>query len=174
MSMAALGAAAGDPLPRMFRRSREEVGDPRRRRHRFAAVRILKAESRLQRLLERYSRSVWRNAPSNVEGARLAVTILRKRALSSAAAAARSLRRRLDLLRDFALDPTSAYEPHQLRLFDEDDGAGDELPEAALGAPGLADAALERRWLKTLIEAADGAAGGAAELGHLRRRLQTA
>ena len=31
---------AGEPPPLMFRRSREDVGDPRRRRHRFAAVRI--------------------------------------------------------------------------------------------------------------------------------------
>ena len=54
-SMAALGATAGDPPPLMFRRSREDVGDPRRRRHRFAAVRITRAEARLQRLLERYS-----------------------------------------------------------------------------------------------------------------------
>ena len=98
-SMAALGAAPGEPPPLMFRRSREDVGDPRRRRHRFAGVRITRAESRLQRLLERYSRDVWRDAPADVEGARLAVTILRKRALSSAAAAARSLRRRLELLR---------------------------------------------------------------------------
>jgi superfamily II DNA or RNA helicase len=171
-SMAALGAAAGDPPPLMFRRSREDVGDPRRRRHRFAAVRIHKTESRLQRLLERYSRSVWRNAPTNVEGARLAVTILRKRALSSAAAAARSLRRRLDLLDDLSLDPALACGPHQLRLFDEDDDVGDDLPEAALGAPGFADAALERRWLTKLIEAADGAAGADSKLRHLRRLVR--
>ena len=62
-SMAALGATPGEPPPLMFRRSREDVGDPRRRRHRFAAVRITRAEARLQRLLERYSREVWRDAP---------------------------------------------------------------------------------------------------------------
>ena len=52
----------------MFRRSREDAGDPRRRRHRFAAVRITRAESRLQRLLERYSREVWREAPRQRRG----------------------------------------------------------------------------------------------------------
>src|SRR5258708_39821549 len=111
--MAALGAAGGDPPPLMFRRSREDAGDPRRRRHRFATVRITTAEIRLQRLLERYSRLVWRNAPADVEGARLAVTILRKTALSSPAAPARSLRRRLDLLSG----PARAAPPPQPALF---------------------------------------------------------
>src|SRR5205085_5151294 len=95
-SMMDLGAVAGSPPPLMFRRSREDVGDPRRRRHRFTTVRITRLEARLQRLLERYTRIVWRHAQADVEGARLAVTILRKRALSSPATAARSLRRRLD------------------------------------------------------------------------------
>jgi superfamily II DNA/RNA helicase len=169
-SMAALGAAGGDPPPLMFRRSREDVGDPRRRRHRFATVRITKIEVRLQRLLGHYTRKVWRNAPGDVEGARLAVTILRKRALSSPAAAARSLRRRLDLL----VTQGPAAIPRQLTLFDEDDEAGDEVPEGALGAPGLADGALEQRWLTALIEAADDAAGVDSKqrcLGRLLRRV---
>ena len=91
------------------------------------AVRITRAEARLQRLLERYSREVWRDAPADVEGARLAVTILRKRALSSPAAAARSLRRRLDLL----LAQGGTASPRQLSLFDEDDDVGDDLPDAS-------------------------------------------
>src|SRR5258708_20466028 len=165
--MAALGAAGGDPPPLMFRRSREDAGDPRRRRHRFATVRITRAEIRLQRLLERYSRLVWRNAAADVEGARLAVTILRKRALSSPAAAARSLRRRLALLPGQDL----AAPPRQLALFDEDDDVGDGLVEAALGAPGLADIAAERRWLTASIEAADEAAGVDSKERYLRRLL---
>jgi superfamily II DNA or RNA helicase len=169
-SMAALGAAGGDPPPLMFRRSREDVGDPRRRRHRFATVRITRIEQRLQRLLERYTREVWRSAPGNAEGARLAVTILRKRALSSPAAAARSLRRRLDLL----LSQEPAAMPRQLTLFDDDDDAADEVPEGALGAPGLADAALEHRWLAALIAAADAAAGADSKLRCLRRLLRRA
>lgn len=167
-SMAALGAAGEDPPPLMFRRSREDVGDPRRRRHRFATVRITRIEGRLQRLLERYTREVWRNAPGNGEGARLAVTILRKRALSSPAAAARSLRRRLDLL----LRQEPATMPRQLTLFDADDEADDEMPEAALGVPGLADPALEQRWLAALIAAADEAAVVDSKERHLRRLLR--
>jgi superfamily II DNA or RNA helicase len=167
-SMAALGALPGEGPPLMFRRAREDVGDPRRRRHRFAAVRITRAESRLQRLLERYSGEVWRNAPGDTDGARLAVTILRKRALSSPAAAWRSLKRRLDLL----LSQPLATAPRQLPLFDDDDEVDDELPETALGAPGLADAALEHRWLATLIEAAEAAAAVDSKLRCLRRLLE--
>ena len=169
-SMTALGAAPGDPPPLMFRRSREDVGDPRRRRHRFAGVRITRAEARLQRLLERYSGDVWRDAPAGAEGARLAVTILRKRALSSAAAAARSLRRRLDLLSGQGI----AAGPRQLPLFDDDDDAADDLSDAALSAPGLADATLERRWLTTLVQAADAAADVDSKERYLLRLLNRA
>jgi superfamily II DNA/RNA helicase len=64
--------------------------------------------------------------------------------------------------------------PRQLTLFDEDDEAGDEVPEGALGVPGLADGALEQRWLAALIEAADEAAGVDSKqrcLGRLLRRV---
>ena len=154
-SLARLGDAPLEPPPLMFRRSREDVGDTRSRRHRFAAVRITAAESRLQRLLEKYCGDVWREAPTeDVEGARLAVTILRKRALSSPAAAERSLARRLDLLRH----GVTVFH-RQLTLFDEDDLADDDLPAGALATPGLADAALEHRRLRALVDAAAAAVG---------------
>jgi superfamily II DNA or RNA helicase len=148
-SLVALGALAGDAPPLMFRRSRGDVDDRRRRRHRFATVRIGRAEARLQRLLGRYTRDVWRGAPDAADGARLAMTILRKRALSSPAAARRSLARRLELLRGAA--PT----PRQLSLFDDGLETDDALPEAALATPGLADAGLESRWLAALVAAAE-------------------
>ena len=162
--------ATARPPPLMFRRSREDVGDPRRRRHRFAGGPHHAApKARLQRLLERYSREVWRDAPADVEGARLAVTILRKRALSSPAAAARSLRRRLELL----LAQGRAPAPRQLSLFDEDDDAGRRGAGRERSArPGLADAALEQRWLTALIEAADAAAGVDSKQRCLRRLLR--
>lgn len=147
-SIMALGGVATDPDPLMFRRSRDEVGDRRKRRHRFAMVRISRAEYRLQRLLERYTRDVWRDAPADTEAARLAMTILRKRALSSPAAALRSLTRRLELLAG------AVPAPRQLSLFDDSPAPDDALPDAALAAPGLADATLEGRWLTTLIDAA--------------------
>jgi superfamily II DNA or RNA helicase len=163
-SMTALGAAPGDAPPLMFRRSRDEVGDRRQRRHRFATLRIGRAEFRLQRLLERYSRDVWRDAPGDVEGARLAMTVLRKRALSSPSAALRSLDRRLELLR------AAVPAPRQLSLFDdpEPDAA---LPDAALATPGLPDAGLEERWLIALAEAAARAAGADSKERWLTRLL---
>ena len=152
-SMVSLGAHAGDVPPLMFRRSRDEVGDGRKRRHRFATVRIGRDEFRLQRLLERYTREVWRHAPGDADGARLAMTVLRKRALSSPAAALRSLVRRLELLQGTA--PT----PRQLSLFDEPPEADDALPDGAMATPGMADGRLEQRWLAALIDAASRAAG---------------
>ena len=147
-SMTSLGSTS-DPGPIVFRRFRADVGDARVRRHRFATVRLSRGESRFQRLLERYTETVWHDALANTAGARLAMTILRKRALSSAAAAARSLRRRLTLL------STAPSLPQQLGLFDVGELVDDEVDEVALAVPGLRHTAAEERWLKLLIEAAD-------------------
>jgi superfamily II DNA or RNA helicase len=152
-SMASLGAADGDAPPLLFRRSRADAGDPRARRHRFVPVRLTGAESRLQRQLERYSRDVWHEAAGDAEGARLAVTLLRKRALSSATAVARTLQRRLDLLQG------RGAAPRQLQLFEDDDAVDDDVPGAVLGIPGLADAAREQRWLASLVASAVAAGG---------------
>ena len=165
-SMATLGARAGDGEPLMFRRSREEVGDARRRRHRFATVCISRPEHRLQRLLERYTRDVWRDAPADADNARLAMTILRKRALSSPAAALRSLVRRQELLGG------SAAVPRQLTLFEDEPDADDLLHEAALATPGLPDRGLEDRWLKTLVDAATHAAGEDSKARWLTRLIR--
>jgi superfamily II DNA or RNA helicase len=164
-SMVTLGASPRAAPPLMFRRSRGDVGDPRKRRHHFARVGITPVEARLQRLLERYSREVWNEQDGDRDGARLAVTILRKRALSSAAAAARSLRRRLDLLQG------RAHIPRQLALFDDDESIDDEVASAALASPGLADAAREHRCLVALIAAADAAAGADSKLRYLQRLI---
>lgn len=164
-SLAAIGAVSGSAPPIMVRRSRRDVGDRRQRRHRFARVRITAVEARFQRLLERYSRDVWNEALDDREAARLAVTILRKRALSSPAAAARSLRRRLDLLQG------RAQIPRQLVLFDDDDAVDDDVAASALAARGLADAAHEHRRLAALIAAADAANAADSKLRHLRRLI---
>ena len=165
-SIARLGATPDAPAPLMFRRSRENVGALGSRRHRFAAVRITRAENRLQRLMERYSHEVWSEASGSLaDAARLAMTVLRKRALSSPRAALRSLERRLALLaRDIPL-------PRQLDLFQEEDALDDEEPYEALSAPGLRDAGRERRWLALLIEAARRAADFDSKLRFLQRLL---
>ena len=167
-SMVSLGArrGAGESPPAIFRRRREDAGDERRRRHRFVAVRLTRAETRLQRMLERYSRLVWRDESSAGDG-RLAMTILRKRALSSPVAAARSLARRLDLLS--SREPI----PVQRSLFD-DEPIDDEVSAAILGAPGLEDAALEVRTLRSLVDAAGAASAGDSKLRFLARLLRRA
>jgi hypothetical protein len=111
-------------------------------------VRIGRDETRLQRILERYTRDVWRRAPDGADGARLAMTILRKRALSSPSALLRSLTRRLELLQGTITPPA------QLSLFDDPLESDDALPDAALAAPGLPDAGREARRLTALIDAA--------------------
>jgi hypothetical protein len=108
---------------------------------------------------------VWRDGAASRAEARLAVTILRKRALSSPAAAARSLARRLQLL------SSRGPAPRQLVLFDED-AIDDELPDAALAAPGLADGAMELKWLRALVDAANAAAVLDAKLAVLQRLLR--
>jgi superfamily II DNA or RNA helicase len=164
-SMIAMGATPGEGPPLMFRRSRADAGDARPRRHRFARVTISRTEARLQRLLERYTRDVWDEAPDGTQGARLAMTILRKRALSSPAALACSLRRRLALLQG------AAELPRQLGLF-EDDEVDDEVPDAALAAPGLADGARERERLGALIDLAGNAVASDSKLRYLQRLLR--
>ena len=163
-SLMSLGGTPGDRPPRMFRRSRADVGDMRRRRHRFARVRLSTIEQRLQRMLHRYCREVWTNAPS-ADG-RLAAIVLRKRSLSSPGALGRSLRRRLRLLsaaQNFGV---------QLSLFPQDIEAEDDEPSAVLAAPGFTNAGRERDWLDRLIAAADRAEAANSKLEYLRRLLR--
>ena len=165
-SIARLGAAPGDRPPLMFRRSREDAAVTGRRRHRFGVVTISRAERRVQRLLERYSRLVWRHAPGDLDAVHLAMTVLRKRALSSPIAALRSLERRLRFLESAAPVPT------QLTLFDADeDPLDDEEPAAVLATPGMHDLDLERRWLVALIDAARYASRFDSKLSFLRRLM---
>ncbi len=149
-SIVSLGALHGSPPAMMFRRSREDVGTARKRRHRFASVRLSREERGLQMLLTRYTEEVWNSEGEHRERAQLAMTVLRKRALSSPHAILRSLRRRLELLGDHG----AAAAARQLELFPRDDEAGDEEPAGALAAPGLQDEAHERRWLMRLLDAA--------------------
>lgn len=165
---ASIAAFGGDDPPLMFRRSREDVGDRRARRHRFATVALTTAERQLQHMLERYSQEVWSGESPDVHGARLAVTILRKRALSSPAAAVRSLSKRMELLG--RTDPG----PRQLSLLDDEDeiGAEDDLPTAALGVPGLGDAEREHRVLHALVAAANRVLREDSKSRHLGRLLR--
>jgi superfamily II DNA or RNA helicase len=146
-----------DPDLIVFRRTRESLGIdlPARRTH-VLRIRLTPAERRLHRLLERYTSRVWREAPS--AAARLAMIVLRKRALSSAWAAARTIERRLALLHL----PEEGLGCQALLPFDPDEegeaSADDVVSDAVLGVPGLADSRIERDVLTRLATAAASAA----------------
>ncbi|HSL20302.1 MAG TPA: DEAD/DEAH box helicase [Vicinamibacterales bacterium] len=151
-----IGTLPGDDPPlRTFRRTRADVADngagPRRTR--IINVRRSAIELELQARLLEYTSRVWREASSASE-ARLAMIVLRKRALSGPESLARSLARRLAALPD-AGQPAAIQLP--LDFVDSLDGeliVDDEEPAAELRAPGLPDRATERRLLAALLDLA--------------------
>jgi superfamily II DNA or RNA helicase len=164
-----IGQIPGGPPVAFFRRTRQDVAQGAPRSSRLMFVSPSEAELRVHDLLGRYAGLVWRE--SRLRGddlARLAVITLRKRALSSARSLAVSAERRLAILNGRA-----APGAWQLRLpLDPDEyETEDDEPGAALGAPGLANASRERRWLSTIVQAAQRAASQESKIRWLRRFL---
>lgn len=151
----------------LFQRSHADAGAPATRRSTLLGVRTTADEQRMHDLLERYTTAVLRESRTRGDTlARLAAIVLRKRALSSAGSLAASVRRRMALLAGEA-DEGAA----QLRLpLGDEDPVADEVPADVLGAPGLAHAARERRWLALIAEAAE-SAGRAESKSRVLRRL---
>jgi len=157
---------AGSPIV-LFGRSHAEAGAAVARRSTLLSVRPTPAEARMHELLDQYTRAVLRESRARGDAlARLAAIVLRKRALSSARSLAESVRRRIGLL-------AGRNEPaaEQLRLPLGEDRVDDEVPADVLGAPGLAHAARERRWLAAIAEAAERAGGSESKTRVLRRLL---
>jgi hypothetical protein len=108
------------------------------------------------------------------------MSILLKRASSSAWSLERSLRRRLALLDSrmlTALDDTQLQHPHTqpaLPFGDsaDDDDLADGEPSHVLGAPGLRSARIERAWLTLLIEASRNASRAESKPRALARILR--
>lgn len=149
-ALCAIGATrAREPIV-VFRRSRADVAMGSARRSVMLRVTPTAGERRLHRLLDRYARAICRESRARADvRPRLIATILKKRALSSAASLGVSVKRRLDLL-------AGAPPVSQLLLpLGEDEAPEDEVDDTALGAPGLGNVALEQRLLKTLARAAD-------------------
>ena len=165
-----LPAGRSDPIS-FFRRTRRDAGLSERRRTTLLPVRPSDPERRAHRLLERYTADVWHEAARRGDAAaRLAATVLRKRALSSMASLAVSCRRRLALLAADQVVPRE--EQLLLPVDDDDDGlAADAEPESILRAPGLADAVRERRSLEAIIETAAAAARRESKVARLVRLL---
>ena len=157
-----------DPIA-VFSRTRQEVGatlPSGHPRHRRILVRLSTAEAHLHVLLERYVAKVWRSdAPA---AARLAMTVLLKRAASGPWALAQSLARRQQLLAT-APDPST-----QPSLFDEPPESevdADLEPARGLGVPGL-PFSQERTWLQLLSSATGAAIAHDRKLHALQRLLR--
>jgi superfamily II DNA or RNA helicase len=165
-SVCAIGCAAARHAPvLMFRRTRRHVAG-RARRTALLSVRPTAAERRMHRLLERYGAEVCRESAARGDAlARLAVIVLRKRALSSAGSLAVSARRRLELL-----SGTREDEAAQLRLpLPDEDPLDDDVADGVLAHAGLADGARERRLLERVLHAAEEAARAESKIARLRR-----
>lgn len=162
------GELPGDPPLLLFRRTRQDAGLETRRRTCWLRVHQTPAEAALHRALMTYARLVWDGTHPGARGARLAVSVLVKRACSSAASAARSLQRRLDLLTELRL-PTDVQLPLPLETSAPE---GDDEPLAVLGAPGLQDGADECRRLRELLALAWTAAGNESKLRALDRLVR--
>jgi ERCC4-related helicase len=176
-SLCRLGELGGDRIV-MFRRTRHDAGVAVERRIRFLRVQPTNAERQMLGALDRYIHLVWRRIAAgrprrdpDAARVRLAMIVLKKRALSSAASLARSLARRLAWLETG--DPGPAAQLGLPLAAPEDDEAdeADAEPGDELAAPGLADRALERRWLIRLHDAAMAAACGESKRARLERLL---
>lgn len=145
--LCSLGRLGADDRLLIFRRSRVDAGVPAARVSRRMAVTPTREEALMHRALGAYAAHVNRHAPPlQAAAARLAMIVLTRRASSSAWSLERSIQRRMTLL-----DPSSA-DSEQLRLpLDGRFASEDDEPLEELAAPGLANHALEQRWLDRIL-----------------------
>jgi hypothetical protein len=68
--------------------------------------------------------------------------------------------------------PTASPDRQLLLPLADEEAVDDDLPDSTLGAPGLADAVRERRWLESIIEAAEDAARSESKVRLLARLLR--
>jgi superfamily II DNA or RNA helicase len=142
-----IGSFSGEADIPIFQRGRHREA-AMTRRSAVIAVNLTEEERRMHRVVERYTQLMWRER--NSEG-RLVSTILRKRALSSASALERSLRRRFDLLSGIIGIPE-----HQLLLplRGDEETQDDVISDESLGSWTLEDRATEERTLREAIQVA--------------------
>jgi ERCC4-related helicase len=151
-----------------FRRTRRDVGLAVPRRTRSLRVQPTLAESDMHRALETYTQKVRTERGPGADPAHLAMTVLTRRACSSATSLARSIERRLELLTGGG---GSAMSQMALPLFDF---SADEEPGAELSALGLDDRREERRWLERILRLARRAQPAESKLHTLIRLLRRA
>ena len=149
-----------------FRRTRADVGLAVVRRTKSLRVRPTLAERDMHVALETYVQRVRAERGPGTDPAHLAMTVLTRRACSSATSLARSIERRLDLLAGDNCAPSQMSLP----LFDV---PADDEPGVELSAPGLDDRREERRSLERILRLAQHASLGSDPFAflHSRRRL---
>lgn len=151
----------------VFRRTRTDLGIATSRRSTLLRVRLTPAEAAMHAALMAYAQLAWNQAGgADASGARLAMSVLARRACSSAESLARSVERRIRLLADAG--PVLAA---QIDLPFADVSVDDEEPAAALRSPGLNDAGEEREHLHHLLELARAAARSESKLAIVRRLI---
>ena len=167
-SLCGIGDLGGGFPLLTFRRTRRDVGLAVPRRTKSLRVRPTLAERDMHRALETYTHKVRTERGPGADPAHLAMTVLTRRACSSATSLARSIERRLELL---AGDDGLAMSQMSLPLFDF---SADEEPDVELSAPGLEDRGEERRWLERILRLARRAQPAESKLQTLTRFLRRA
>ncbi len=160
--------AAGFPLV-TFRRTHQDVGISARRRTTWLRVRRSAAEADLQIALMDYARRVWQRPGANASGAQLAMTVLVRRACSSAASLARSVERRIAMLES---ENQVWLSPETQTLLPFGETSDDDEPAALLMAAGLEDVDDERRRLRGILQLAQDARIAESKLGLISRLLR--
>jgi SNF2 family DNA or RNA helicase len=169
-SLCGLGSLDADPLL-VFRRSRKavQIGVPRRVH--ITAARLSADERRMHQSLADYTAAVRADRRELHDAFWLALSVLHKRALSSAWSLAQSIDRRLVSL--LAVGANSSGAQLMLPLGDPDgDRSTDDEAPAWPADLGLADADHERRLLTELAAHARTAARHEAKLAMLQRLLR--
>ena len=169
-SLCGLGSLEADPLL-VFRRSRNavQIGVPRRVH--ITAARLSADERRMHRSLADYTAAVRADRRELHDASWLALSVLHKRALSSAWSLAQSIERRLVSLLAVGANSSGAQLILPLGDPDGDRSTDDEAP-AWPADLGLADADHERRLLTELAAHARTAARHETKLAMLRRLLR--
>ena len=147
----------------VFRRSRAVLGAAQPRRLCYLRVRPTDAERTMHSTLDRYARLVEEATES--PGAHLAISVLRRRASSSAASLVISVERRLALLSEPVTRPIDLFLP-----FGEPPD-GDATADEELATPAFTDRRAELRELDRLLAAATRATADESKLRRLKRLL---
>lgn len=161
-----LGAGPGDAPFLMFRRRATDVHASVARRNLWLGVRPTRAERLLLEATANYYRALQR-AAGGEPTALLVAGVIARRATSLAAAALRTLERRLALMKG------ARPETQESLPWDEGDQGDSPLGDHLLAVHGLPEVSREIEWLEQLVALARSAADGsskAALIGRLIRR----